>query len=202
MVWRNFGRPKKVGFDPDAPIASILGTLQWKARLWASASRLYNLLLYVRENARKSIRAEVKIFRSADGARLELSVGDFAAKTAGARPDRREFQLALQALQRIHSLAQDNGAHVLVILQPSKEEVYVPLLGEPAPGPGAPLRAALAELGIPYLDLMQDFQRRAAAGEKLFFESDDHPNARGYALIAELVLSHLKENAARYGLKD
>ena len=32
--------------------------------------------------------------------------------------------------------------------------------------------------------------------------ADGYPSARGYALTAELVLAHLKNNAERYGLKD
>ena len=66
---------------------------------------------------------------------------------------------------------------------------------------GKPLRVKLGELGIRYIDLLPDFRTRAAKGEVLFFEVDGHPNARGYALIAELVLAHLKENAKKYGLQ-
>jgi lysophospholipase L1-like esterase len=203
MVWRNFGRPKKVGFDPDRPIASIIRTLQWKARLWASTSHLYNLLLYVRGNARNLlVPSEVKIFQSSSGSRLELHVGDFANITTGTQPDRREFQLVLQALQRIQSLARANGTHMLVIFQPSKEETYLSLVGEDVLNPAGPLQEELKKLGIAYLELGPAFRERAAKGEKLFFEVDGHPNARGYALIAELVLSHLKANARKYGLKD
>jgi hypothetical protein len=68
--------------------------------------------------------------------------------------------------------------------------------------PGRPLRVKLEELGIPYLDLLPDFRSRAAKGEVLFFETDGHPNARGYALIAERIISHLKDNAKKYELKD
>jgi hypothetical protein len=42
--------------------------------------------------------------------------------------------------------------------------------------------------------------RHAEAGEALFWEVDGHPNAQGYAVIAEVVLAHLQEHAARYGL--
>jgi hypothetical protein len=117
-----------------------------------------------------------------------------------AQPDRREFRLTLGALRRIHSIARDNGTHLVVIFQPSKEEVYLPLLGDPVVDPTAPLGEALAESGIPYLDLSPVFRQRAAAGEKLFFEADGHPNERGYALIADSVFSHLKANAGTYGL--
>jgi len=82
--------------------------------------------------------------------------------------------------------------------------VYLPLRGETTfdADPGRPLRVKLGELGIPYIDLLPDFRSRAAKGEVLFFEVDGHPNARGYALIAELVLAHLKDNAKKYGLEN
>jgi hypothetical protein len=44
------------------------------------------------------------------------------------------------------------------------------------------------------------FRERAAAGETLFFEVDGHPNARGYAVIAEAVLTYLKAHAQPLGL--
>jgi hypothetical protein len=37
-------------------------------------------------------------------------------------------------------------------------------------------------------------------GETLFFEVDGHPNAAGYALIADAILDYLKQNATEYGL--
>jgi hypothetical protein len=67
--------------------------------------------------------------------------------------------------------------------------------------PARPLRVKLEEFGIPYLDLLPAFRSRAAKGEVLFFETDGHPNARGYALIAQRVLAHLKDNAKKYDLK-
>jgi hypothetical protein len=112
------------------------------------------------------------------------------------------FDITVEALQRLHSIASTNGTNVLIVLQPSKEEVYLPLMGEPAPDPGSHFRAALDELRIPYLNLLPGFRSRAEKGEILFFEVDGHPNARGYALTAELVLAHLKNNAGVYGLKD
>ena len=141
-----------------------------------------------------------KIFNAPNGARLELQPQHFSWTTKFARPGNHIFALVIDALQRIHSLAKANRATVLIVLQSSKEEVYLPLLGEPPVDPGAPLRAALAERGIPYLSLLDEFRRRAAKGEALFFETDGHPNAHGNALIAELVSSHLKQHAKKYGL--
>jgi GDSL-like Lipase/Acylhydrolase family len=202
MVWRNFGRPRRVSFSLQRPLGSIMDVLRWNHALFSRSSYLYTLLLHVRGAVQKWRPAEVRIFEFSDGGRMELFPGDFANTTAGAQPDRREFHLVLQALQRIHSIARANGTHVLVIFQPSKEEVYLPLLGEALPDPARPLKTELEKHRIDYLELTPAFRRRAEAGEKLFFEVDGHPNARGYALIADLVLSHLKDNAKRYGLKD
>jgi hypothetical protein len=80
-----------------------------------------------------------------------------------------------------------------MIIQPSKEEVYLPISGQAIPDLSLYLREELDKSGIEYLDLTPTFRRQAARGEKLFFESDPHPNAAGYALIASSVLAYLKE---------
>ena len=201
-VWRDFGRPRRVSFSLRQPIDSIIGILRWRGFLLARESYLFNLLLYVRGNARRWLQSEPKIFQLASGNQLQLLPSDFTSKTMGAQPDRREFQLVLESLQRIQSIAKANGTQALIILQPSKEEVYLPLLGGTTPDPGSPLREALEKLGFAYLDLTPAFRQRAAAGEQLFFEADGHPNAAGYALIAELVRSYLKDNAGTYGVKQ
>jgi lysophospholipase L1-like esterase len=201
IVWRDFGRPRRVSFSLRQPVDSIIGTLRWKSFLFARKSYLFNLLLHVRGEARRWLRAEPKILQLADGNQLQLLPSDFTNKTIGAQPDRREFQLVLEALHRIQLLAKEQNTQVLIVFQPSKEEVYLPLLGETPPDPGGPLRGAFEKLGIAHLDLTPAFRLRAAAGEQLFFEADGHPNAVGYALIAEGVLSYLKANATRYGLQ-
>jgi len=202
MVWRNFGRPKRV-FSPEQPIKSRIRKFQWDAFLLARRSYLFNLMLHVSGAARKWRSREVRVFELPDGSRLELSPGDFMGKIKGAYPGHREFELTLDALKRTRSVAESHGAKVLVIFQPSKEEAYLPLLGgDDVPDMAAPLQEELKKLGIAYLDLGPVFRARAAKGEKLFFEADGHPNVRGYALIAERVFSHLKGHAKEYGLTD
>jgi lysophospholipase L1-like esterase len=200
LVWRDLGRPKNVSLSLQQPIGKLIRSLQWRGQLIARKSHLYNLLLYTLGHLKTWVPSETRIFQTPDGSRLELAPGDLVRSIKEARPEHRVFHIAVEALQRLHFIARANGTNVLIVLQPSKEEVYLPLLGEPAPDPGDPLRAVLGELGIPYLDLLQDFRLRADNGEVLFFEVDGHPNARGYGLIAELVISHLKNNAKRYGL--
>ena len=86
---------------------------------------------------------------------------------------------------------------MLIVFQPSKEEVYLPLLGEPAADLSYPLREKLAESRVEYLNLTPVFRDRAAMGEKLFFEADGHPNAAGYELIGNTVLAHIRNNFIR-----
>jgi lysophospholipase L1-like esterase len=195
MVWRDFGRPKKLHFDPARPIRSLIAMLRQKLYLFARRTYFFNLLRYLKATIGEGRLSEVKIFRTADDSRLELLPRDFVDKTEGAAPERPEFQLVAKALRQIHATAARNGARTLVILQPSKEEIYLPLLGELASDRATPLQRLLTDYGIDYLDLTPEFRQRAIAGEKLFHEADGHPTDRGYALIAQLVASHLKINA-------
>jgi lysophospholipase L1-like esterase len=201
MVWRDFGRPKEVGYSLQAPITTLAATLNWNLQLLARRSHLYNFMLHVATGAKQWRRSEVNVVQLSTGARLRLFPEDFKRKTTGAQRGRPEFQRVLEALQRLQSIAREHVTHPLVVLQPSKEEIHLPLQGWEVPDVAAPLKEELDRLGISYLDLREVFHDRAVKGEKLFFEVDGHPNATGYALIAEVILSHLKESAARYGLK-
>jgi lysophospholipase L1-like esterase len=200
-VWLTFGRPSSTRLSLDQPVGKLLTSLLWRGHLLASKSRLYNLLLYVRKSL-KSGPDVVKTFQAPDGTRLELDLKAYINQTKDAQPGSRGFDLSLEALRRIHSIAKTNDTKVLVVFQPSKEEVYLPLIGgtDVDTDPGRPLREMLDKLGIPYLDLLPAFRARAAKGEVLFFQTDGHPNARGYALIAQLVRDHVKNHAKSYGL--
>ena len=206
MVWRDFGKPRSTSLSLEQPISNLVISLLWRCHLLASKSRLYNWLHYVRRYLKGWRPAEGirTTFQAPDGTRIELDRGGFTANTEDAQPGNRPFELVIETLQHLHSKARANGTSDLIILQPTKEEVYLPLLGEAGPDPdiGSALRGKLGERGIPYLDLLPEFRNRAAKGEVLFFETDDHPNARGYALIAELVLAYLKNNGKEFDLKD
>jgi lysophospholipase L1-like esterase len=182
MVWRDYGRPEDCG-----------NSLSWKAVLWANRSYLHNLVFGMSRGVRRRIlRRETESFQLADGRSLELNVEDFIDKTSGGQPGRREFQLALRALEKLHARASEAGTRVLVLLQPSKEEVYLPLLGKQFLDPTEPLRAELEKSGIEHLNLIPAFRKRTAEGQQLFFEVDGHPNTAGHELIAREALDFLK----------
>lgn len=190
MVWRDFGR--KTEPDAGGPIAALGEVLR--------RSYLYNWARFVREMFRNWRAAEPKNLQLADGSNLKLRPGHLADKTADIEPGNPVFELAVDALERIHTIATRHGTHLIVVLQPGKEATYLSLLDGSDPDPGAPLRAALEARGIDYLDLLPAFREQAAAGARLFFEVDGHPNLEGYQLTAEEVLAYLKSNAEVYGL--
>ena len=136
------------------------------------------------------------------GQRMELVPAVYASNAARATPDHPEFTLVLAALDELRRQAAQDGASFLILLMPTKEEIYLPQLGAAAPSATATFISALTERGVPFLDLAPAFRGRAAAGEPLFFEVDIHPNAAGNRLIAEVVLEHLRRNAERYGLAE
>jgi hypothetical protein len=197
MVWRNFGRPLRSTFDVSHPLAAAEGVFRAHVYPVVRSSHLYNLARGLRGAGELGAAKTVHL---KDGGSLQLMPQDFIDKTAGATPERREFRLVVEALLKIRSLARERGAHPLVILQPSKEEVYLPLAGDAVPDATAPLRHALDEAGIEYLDLAPVFRERAEAGERLFLEIDSHPNEAGYALIGQQVSAHIARNGATYGL--
>jgi lysophospholipase L1-like esterase len=137
-----------------------------------------------------------------DGGRLQLFFYTSWWQSVEASEDHPDFQLILQTVEKARTSTRQQGTELLVLLLPTREEVYLPLLGEESPDDSGPFRAAFEERGIPYLDLTPAFRKRAKAHEQLFFEVDGHPNVAGNALIAEEVLTHLRENAALYGLTD
>ena len=105
---------------------------------------LYTWAHFVREVYRNRRAGEPKDLQLADGSHVKLRPDHLAKMTAYIEPGNPIFELSLDALERINAIARSHGTHVIVVLQPSKEETYLPLLDGTPADPGAPLRAALA----------------------------------------------------------
>jgi lysophospholipase L1-like esterase len=181
LAWRNFDR------------GSLLSSF------FNRHSYVYVLLAHAYQVYQDWQVSEPLALELTPGTRVQLQSSHFVAHTAYATPEQPPFQYVLRTLSRLATLAREQQAHVLIVFQPAKEQVYLPLLGQAVTDPGAELRTALDAEGIPFLDLQPAFRRHAEAREQLFFEWDGHPNARGYRLIAQEIAAHLSRNAATYG---
>lgn len=202
MVWRAFGQPPRLTFSLREPRDTLDRLFRSIVVPAVRRSYIFALVRALQGGVEGETSAAAKIYTFPDGGRVELFESDFLEKTSTARPRRRPFNLVLNSLKDIHSLASRQGSHALIVLLPGKEEIHLPLLGVTTPDPTGPLRSAMDELGLEYLDLAPVFRARAEAGEQLFYEVDGHPNPAGQALIARMVQKHIQENAARYGLTD
>lgn len=194
LIWRDTGRPADVRLSFEQPIGKLVRSSLWRGEVVARTLYLGNLLFHAAGRPRAPVPSQtgVEVYEAPDGTRLKLQPASFLGQTRLARSESEAFTRVFAALQRIDSLAHQNGGHALVIFLPSKEEVYLPFLGHSAPDPTAPLRVALEQRGIPYLDLREDFRRAAVRGETLFLATEEPLlGASGHAMVANAVISRL-----------
>ncbi len=192
MAWRDYGRPVK-----SAPKKAARSALE---RFLKQNVALFHLYRQARQAYRNWGSDELKLVELSQGGQVRLSPRQLAGLTAGAHPERPEFAHVVQSLTRLKSLAAKHHTQVLLVIQPDKEFIYLPLAGETAIDAAAALRPEIERLQYDYVDTTPLFQKQAEAGVQLFFENDGHPNRAGYRLIAEAVLAHVKQRLAAYGL--
>ncbi|MCS6878208.1 MAG: SGNH/GDSL hydrolase family protein [Geminicoccaceae bacterium] len=155
-------------------------------RLWNLAGRSY--LFWFAVDLVKALR------QSGRGRSLLLENGERLRLVLPARgyPGPAGVERTAAAIARLRQRVEADGGRFLAVLMPSKEEVYLPLLGESAPSPSAILGERLASLGIPLFDLGDPLRAGASRhGPALFFRVDGHPNLAGQARIAEVFAARL-----------
>ena len=163
-------------------------------------SYLYHLVFEGRDALMRWWRGEPKVVTVSDGTQVRLAPSWADRQREAGRPEHVGFQIVLQAYAELAALARAHGARMLVVVYPSKEDTYLPLLGIEQDDLTGPLRRALAAREIATLDLTPAFRRHAAAGESLFFASDSHMNPQGQALIVREVTKLIEGERDRFGL--
>lgn len=105
------------------------------------------------------------------------------------------FRAMLTAVAETKALTDTMGAKLLIVIFPSKEEVYLPGLGKSFPDMVTPVKRAIEAAGsYDVLDLTDGLRKRAAKDlPPLYFEIDGHLNERGNALAAGIILEKLHE---------
>lgn len=110
----------------------------------------------------------------------------------------RGWTLMKTAILDAHTIAKRQGASLVVVYFPQREEVYAPLLrgkfATPEGGLGVPqqmLRSLADQYDFHFLDLLTGLAPYGMAGEQLYFRQDGHFNTRGNELIARLTAQYL-----------
>lgn len=129
----------------------------------------------------------------ADGGEIMLAPVVYRQASGWAQPDNPNFERVMAIIEGVRADARADGGELVVVLIPTKEEVHLPLQGEPGAAFTASFAEALAARGIPRVDTAPALRARAEQGEQVFFTLDVHPNAAGQQLIADLVLDLLRQ---------
>lgn len=137
-----------------------------------------------------------------DGHKVRLTARLYQDDAEHAHPGDPDFERALAAVDRARDLTAAQGTHLLVLLFPTKEEIYLPLIDRPTPKPLEPFVPELQRRGIEFIDFTRPFTQQARAGRSIYFEVDPHPNRAGYRLIADTVAAYLRRHAAELQLDD
>ncbi|MGI9220171.1 MAG: SGNH/GDSL hydrolase family protein [Woeseiaceae bacterium] len=182
LEWRAFGMPTAEQYAN--PFYRAMFELRKR-------SYVLSLLKFGRDAFRRDSTGQAEIVQTASGSELYLFEKDFRTKTELAGPRNDTFKLVVDELRVMRDAALSDGSRLVLLLQPAKEEVYSPNGTNELPDATLALRAVLDELGIEYIDAVPVYREMAEAGPALFFSIDGHPNAEGYALLADLVAEYL-----------
>lgn len=184
-----------------------------KYRMHGEAGPAYALLRRISEKSylaallRDSLRSrhvdeklKGKTVELESGERLQLVPRYVEIEAARAVKGDPGFDAAVRSINDIQVLATANDIACLVILFPTKEEVYSDYLEQDLSRLGNAVKDELDALGIDYLDLGPILSERVREGRALYHEVDGHPNELGYDVIGEAIVDNLRANANKYGL--
>jgi lysophospholipase L1-like esterase len=182
LEWRGFGRPTAGQFEK--PLYRIMYALRKRSFVLA-------LLKFGRDalSGRKS--AAPTELTLVDGSQMLLHGKDYDFKTVLSEPNNETFELVVGEIRQIRDAALKDGSRLVVLLQPAKEEVYRESSDAPQADATAALRGRLEQLDIEFIDAAPALQELAQNSAPLYFPTDGHPNAEGYAAFAKLVAEYL-----------
>lgn len=128
-----------------------------------------------------------------DGGRLRLAPG----LIEGAMPPNvtaEDAQRLYDTVAEARDVVEADGVSFVAMLFPTKEEIYLAAQGEPFPDGVGLLVSNLEQRDVLCLDLRPAMLAEVKEGATLFFETDGHPNAAGYVVIAKAVAGFLRDH--------
>lgn len=161
---------------------------------WLDRGHLTLLVKYMSKNFRNTYASTTINF--SDGTKLQLAPTILKPAIKESRPGSAGLRNVMRATLAARDLAQSVGSQFVVLLFPTKEEIYLPLRGTDFPSLFAPLTSELEKAGIPYIDLSKRYAELAAENIKLYFEVDTHPNIYGNQVTADVVEDFLTNQLA------
>lgn len=183
LDWRGFGRPTAAQYGN--PLYRIVYGLRKHSYVLALLKFSRNAL----SGGKATTRTELSL---SEDATMLLHGEDYRVKTMLSTTNEATFELVVDELRQIRDVALADGTRLVVLLQPAKEEVYKESESAMLPDATAGLRDRLEQLEIEYIDAAPTFRVLAEKGKVLYFETDGHPNAAGYAIFAALVARYLE----------
>lgn len=191
----SFDAWRESGTDPDYRRWRMGGAADGNApgvvELIRDRSYLVAVLRDVRRNVMMPFGGKTIAFEN--GSRLRLAPTAYAYAVRIAQPDHATFARAMALISEAQEITLAHGSRFVVLLVPTKEEVYLKHHGDPYPPLVDAFAGALDARGVPYVDLTIAFLAADAADEPLFFEVDGHPNERAYAVLAQTVVALIED---------
>ena len=103
-------------------------------------------------------------------------------------------EAATRSVARLKAVVEDGGARLIVVLIPSKEELFASGVAPSGSPEVVELRRRLAESGVEVLDLYPSL--RSAGGRAApYFRRNIHLNRFGHAVVANEISSYLREKS-------
>ena len=131
------------------------------------------------------------------GGNMQLAPSLYETRMGEYSPSAPAFQSVVTAVRETKALTDELGAQLLVVIFPTKEEVYLGARGARFPDMVGPVKRALVPGGYDVLDLTEGLRKHAGTDvPPLYFEVDGHLNTRGNAVAAELILEKLQNDSS------
>lgn len=178
---------------PSQPCA---GTLHEFLKRYSLA---YELLLYWRHTCEYSAMTPTPAYHDDNLSLVFCLDHDICDVDVQARMLSDGWPLTRQALQDTLTQLHQTGATLVILIVPSKEQVYWPQLQQVATFPPSyridqlvePLRQFCTEEKLHCLDLTPALRAEAQQGKQLYFPIDIHWNAAGHVVVAQAVEDYL-----------